>query len=117
MAVFGEDVIFRLCGRKIAQCATFVRPCGRTKVANWAILRPSGTENNTERFSGQNRGRSGEFECQKSLFSYTKLNNNNSYDIAIVCLQKAHFASRNDKVYNTSLRKYNRKLNKSVSHW
>ena len=29
-----EDVIFRPCGRKIAQFATFVRPCGRTKVAS-----------------------------------------------------------------------------------
>jgi len=29
-----EDVIFRPCGRKIAQFATFIRPCGRTKVAN-----------------------------------------------------------------------------------
>jgi len=32
--LFAEDVIFRRCGRKIAQFATFVRRCGRTKVAN-----------------------------------------------------------------------------------
>ena len=48
LSIHKEDVIFRPCGRKIAQFATFVRPCGRTKVANWAIFRPSGTENNTE---------------------------------------------------------------------
>jgi len=29
-----EEVIFRPCGRKIAQFATFLRPCGRTKVAS-----------------------------------------------------------------------------------
>jgi len=31
---FWEDVVFRPCGRKIAQFATFVHPCGRTKVAS-----------------------------------------------------------------------------------